>query len=116
VGPKTGLDDVEKRKILPLPGPELRHLSRPARSQSLYRLRYPGSYGLRGGLYLFFLVVYFTMLYLGYVAFNGGMIDEFEEKIVRQVVVYSVYYPGICLEGVRKIMKNLRETCVPSEI
>jgi hypothetical protein len=37
VGPRTGLDDVERRKILSLPGLELR-----ARSQSLDRLRYPG--------------------------------------------------------------------------
>jgi hypothetical protein len=41
---RTGLDDVEKIKILPLPGLELRTLGRPARSQSLYRLRYPGSW------------------------------------------------------------------------
>jgi hypothetical protein len=38
VDPRTGLDDVERRRILPLPGLELRALSRPARSQSLYRL------------------------------------------------------------------------------
>jgi hypothetical protein len=31
-----------KRKFLFLPGLELRPLRRPARSQSLYRLRYPG--------------------------------------------------------------------------
>jgi hypothetical protein len=42
VGPRAGLDDVEKRKFLTLPGLELRPLGRPARSQSLYRLRYPG--------------------------------------------------------------------------
>jgi hypothetical protein len=29
VGPRAGLDDVEKRKFLALPGLELRHLSRP---------------------------------------------------------------------------------------
>jgi hypothetical protein len=40
VGPRTGLDDVEKRKFLPLPGLELRPLGR---SQQLYRLSYPGS-------------------------------------------------------------------------
>jgi hypothetical protein len=34
VGPETGLDDVEKRKFLNLPGLELRPLGRPARSQS----------------------------------------------------------------------------------
>jgi hypothetical protein len=43
VGPRAGLDDVEKRKFLTLPGLELRPLGLPARSQSLYRLRYPGS-------------------------------------------------------------------------
>jgi hypothetical protein len=44
VDPRAGLDDLEKRKFLTIPGPELRPLGRPARSQSLYRLRYPGSY------------------------------------------------------------------------
>jgi hypothetical protein len=41
--PRAGLDDVEKRKFLTLPGLELRPLGCPPRSQSLYRLRYPGS-------------------------------------------------------------------------
>jgi hypothetical protein len=40
--PTAGLDDVEKKKFLTLPGLELRPLGRPARSQSLFRLRYPG--------------------------------------------------------------------------
>jgi hypothetical protein len=44
VSPRTGLGDVERRKSLPLPGLELRPGGRPARSQSLYRLRYPGSH------------------------------------------------------------------------
>jgi hypothetical protein len=44
VGPSAGLDDLEKRKFLTLPGLELRLLGRPARSQSLYHLRYPGSH------------------------------------------------------------------------
>jgi hypothetical protein len=43
VDPTAGLDDVENRKFLALPGLELRPLGRPARSQSLYRLSYPGS-------------------------------------------------------------------------
>jgi hypothetical protein len=43
LGPRAGLDDMEKRKFLTLPGLELRPLGRPARNQSLYRLRYPGS-------------------------------------------------------------------------
>jgi hypothetical protein len=43
VDPRAGLDDVERRKFLTLHGLELRPLCHPARSQSLYRLRYPGS-------------------------------------------------------------------------
>jgi hypothetical protein len=40
VGPRTGLDDMEKRKFLPLPRLEIRLLGRPACSQPLYRLLY----------------------------------------------------------------------------
>jgi hypothetical protein len=40
--PTAGLDDVERRKFLPPSGLKLRPLSRPARSQSVYRLRYTG--------------------------------------------------------------------------
>jgi hypothetical protein len=47
VDPRASLDDVEKRKFLTLPGLELRPLDRPARSQSLYRLSYIGSWGRR---------------------------------------------------------------------
>jgi hypothetical protein len=43
VDPRAGLDDAENRKFFTLPGLELPTLGRPARSQSLYRLRYPGS-------------------------------------------------------------------------
>jgi hypothetical protein len=39
VGPRAGLDDVEKRKFLVLPELELQPLGRPARSQSLSRLQ-----------------------------------------------------------------------------
>jgi hypothetical protein len=37
--PRVGTDDVETRKFLTLPGLELRPLSLPVRTQSLYRLR-----------------------------------------------------------------------------
>jgi hypothetical protein len=43
VGLRVGLEDMEKRKFLTIPGVELQPLGRPARSQSLYRLSYPGS-------------------------------------------------------------------------
>jgi hypothetical protein len=46
VDPRAGLEDVEKRKFFLLPGLEIRPLGRPARSQSLYRLPYPGCTGL----------------------------------------------------------------------
>jgi hypothetical protein len=47
VGPRAGLEDVEKRKFLTLPRLELQPLGRPARSQSLHRLRYLGSRAMR---------------------------------------------------------------------
>jgi hypothetical protein len=40
VDARADLDDIEKWKFLTLQGLELRPLSHPARSQSLYRLRY----------------------------------------------------------------------------
>jgi hypothetical protein len=43
VGPRTGVDDVERRKTLPLTVLELRAFGLPARSHSPYRLRSPGS-------------------------------------------------------------------------
>jgi hypothetical protein len=43
VGPRAGLDDVKKLKLLPPPGLEPRTLGPPTRNQSLYGLRYPGS-------------------------------------------------------------------------
>jgi hypothetical protein len=44
VDPRAGVDDVEKEKFLTLLGLELWPLGRPSRSQSLYWLRYPGSF------------------------------------------------------------------------
>jgi hypothetical protein len=41
VGPRTSLEDTEKRKFFPLTGLELWHLNYSARSQLLYQLRYP---------------------------------------------------------------------------
>jgi hypothetical protein len=43
VNPRAGLDYVEKRKFLALPGLKLRPLGCPAHSQSLYLLRCAGS-------------------------------------------------------------------------
>jgi hypothetical protein len=46
VDPRASLEDLEKRKFFTLPGIELRTIGRPARSQSLSRLSYPGSFGV----------------------------------------------------------------------
>jgi hypothetical protein len=52
VDPRAGLGEVKKRKFLTLPGLELRTLDRRVRSQSLYRLSYPGSFPVGvGGLF-----------------------------------------------------------------
>jgi hypothetical protein len=40
VDPRTGLDNVNKRKFLTLPGLELKPLGRPTRIQSLHRRAY----------------------------------------------------------------------------
>jgi hypothetical protein len=40
VGPRAGLNEVEKRKFLILPELEILSLGRPVRSRSLHRLRY----------------------------------------------------------------------------
>jgi hypothetical protein len=48
VGPRAGMDDVERRRILSLSGLELRPLDPEARGQSVCRLRYHG-YRLRTG-------------------------------------------------------------------
>jgi hypothetical protein len=44
MGPRNGMDDVEKRKFMTLQRLEPRSLRRPARSQSLYRLRLYSKY------------------------------------------------------------------------
>jgi hypothetical protein len=63
VGLRAGLDDVEKRKFLTLPGFDLRLLSRPARSQSLYRLRHPNTLSYPQLPYLSILSSCFLLLY-----------------------------------------------------
>jgi hypothetical protein len=51
VGFRAGLDDVEKGKLLTLPGLELQPRVHQAPSQSLYRLHYPGFHIVRGCLF-----------------------------------------------------------------
>jgi hypothetical protein len=63
VSSRTGLDDVEEGKLLTLLTLELRPLGRPARSPSLYRLRYPG-FRLHYGLFQMKPHIELTPLYL----------------------------------------------------
>jgi hypothetical protein len=59
---RAGLDDVEWRKFLTLPGLELRPLGRPVRSQSIYRLRYPGQIGVTHSVLEFMLHLKFKYI------------------------------------------------------
>jgi hypothetical protein len=64
VDPRAGLDEMEKKQFLALPGLELRILGRPARSQSLYRQRYHGS------LLLYFFYYYYYYYFIGLISIN----------------------------------------------
>jgi hypothetical protein len=69
VDPRAGLDDVKKRKFFTQPGLELLPFGRPSRSQSLYRVRYPGSFE-RDNIYFlggnFQIIRNFTNSYVNY--------------------------------------------------
>jgi hypothetical protein len=71
VSSRAGLDAVEKRKFLPLPGLELRPLGRPACSQPLYPLRYPGSFHIDRSS-------------------NGGNTKEFKKLLVMEGILAYV--------------------------
>jgi hypothetical protein len=66
VGPRSGLDEVKKRTILTIPELELRPLGRPALSQSLYLLHYPG----------FWVGLYIVTIY-GFVTIDGVWTSEY---------------------------------------
>jgi hypothetical protein len=57
VSPIADLDDMKKLKFFPPPGLELRPPGRPARSQSLYRVRSPGSQAKYGSSITFLFVI-----------------------------------------------------------
>jgi hypothetical protein len=76
VGPRTGRDDVERTKKLPIPGLELQPLGLPARSQSLYRLSYPGS--------LDFSIVPYCHFHEGAIWFTAGTLP------LRPVLLYTL--------------------------
>jgi hypothetical protein len=81
--PRTGLDDVEKTKFLALPGLELRPLGHPARSQSLYRLSYPGSLLCQNT---------FDLVYLGISAFLFHSMTPFQLWRLGNIKSYENEY------------------------
>jgi hypothetical protein len=81
VGPRAGMDDVEKRKISTLPGLKLRTISRPARRQSLYRLHCQGST---------------IATYRSYVTYNNNYLNSDKGAEGR---CCDLFYPGTCLKG-----------------
>jgi hypothetical protein len=83
--PRAGVDDVEKRKFLILPGLELQPLGRPARSQSLYRPRYPG-------FSIFFTIpIYYRILRQGERSIQSPKNNTHKYSIVNSLL-YIIYY------------------------
>jgi hypothetical protein len=73
--PRAGMDYVEKREFLILPGLELRPLDGLARSQSLYRLRYPGSNIKNNNFTCYFVCAWsWTSLIKG--TFENGLLEK----------------------------------------
>jgi hypothetical protein len=101
VGPRSGLDDVEKRKFLHLPGLELRPFGCQARSQSLYRLRCPHSPILRNASinhksvicipWILLEDTQYRQTYVSYCLFIYGMLNYCQElRMLRQIVVVLI--------------------------
>jgi hypothetical protein len=64
VGPRTALDDVDKRKALLLRDSNSDLLSRVASSQSLYRMRYPDSLQIRKAVMLIYTLFFHFHIFL----------------------------------------------------
>jgi hypothetical protein len=76
VGPRAGLDAMEKRKFLILLGLELQPLGHPTCSQSLYRLHYPGSG---------------TVLVEGKISVPRNLVTGLPQGSILAPVLYSLY-------------------------
>jgi hypothetical protein len=64
VDASDGLDDVEKRKFLTVPGLELRPLGRPARRQSVYQLCYLISDCMENKHYKYIIIIIITIIFV----------------------------------------------------
>jgi hypothetical protein len=140
VGPGGGLDDVEKRKFLTLSGLELWPLGRPSRSQSLYRLCYPGcSYTAFRSINIL------QMCSFRFIANKISSNKQSSENVLLCIFLFLVFWmtvsliqewkmwimnwkgcerkwpllnvrvlSGICSEGQRKTMKTLKSAYLVS--
>jgi hypothetical protein len=97
VDPRAGLDDVEKRKLLTLTELELWPLGRPARSQSLYGLRYVPVEGFFSKLLVLIIVLWKNLqdcvgLAIWLETFEGTYVSSFCRNLS-----YKTKTPGISL-------------------
>jgi hypothetical protein len=90
-GPQSRSGQRGEEKFLPLPGLELRLLGRSDSSQSLYRLRYPGSWDVVGRLWI--------------VTWEGCG----RKRSLSVFMVKLMWYPEIHLELLRKAYAILRK-------
>jgi hypothetical protein len=121
--PRASLDNVEKRKFLTLLGLKLWPLGHPACSQSLYQLRYPGSWGWqniarRGDLHA--LSHYFQLPCLcvnilnklfTYSAFLFVYMSEFVRPVLHHTLL-NLVITGACFELCNSSLCNLLQSCV----
>jgi hypothetical protein len=104
VDPRAGLDEMEKWKFLTLPGLEPRPLSLQARSQSLYRLRYPGSSNLLINFIYAYSSPHLTRHYIisatGTRSRNNLRYRKYTIKLVHHRAAYlcSYYKESVCIK------------------
>jgi hypothetical protein len=104
VNPRAGLDDVKKRKFLTLLGLERLPLGRPARSQSLYRLRYPGScHNLKIGSKIFYKNLYNYFI----LKKKGG-----DSSAMVSTIEVAVAFRCLTLENLHFAMQRIYNTTI----
>jgi hypothetical protein len=86
VDPSAGLDDRVTEKFLTLPGHEIRPVSRPARSQPLYRLRIP-RFNLKLGQDRSFRILSYSLL-----THHPDSIHQQPAKEIREEFLFTTIY------------------------
>jgi hypothetical protein len=103
VDPRAGLDDVEKRKFLTLPWLKLQPLGRPARSQSLYRLSYPGSYHTDR----FYIIFKITLIFV-----RSRVRCQRSPLILKYKIIYYAYNNANCSDSTKSTLTATLNLCV----